>query len=162
MWTRSAFLKQFCESKKGRMFCSLRRKNLDLSWSYVFSTAIGFSCIIEMAARIEEIFVLRNLTWCKIKATMFLKCAAKNFKENDTKYERTKAAQKAVVFLVYNTPGLTCFAPCNWWLVRGTLLMESGLFRDFFGNFSMQGERYYFCVEGSTWGENAKVVSRVA
>ena len=34
-----------------------------------------------------------------------------------------------------------------WWLVGGTLLMESGLLRDFFGNFSTQGERYYFCVE---------------
>ena len=28
-----------------------------------------------------------------------------------------------------------------WWLVRGTLLMEFGLLRDFFGNFWMQGER---------------------
>ena len=37
----------------------------------------------------------------------------------------------------------------NWWLVRGTLLMESGLLRDFFGNFSTRGERYYFRVEGA-------------
>ena len=36
----------------------------------------------------------------------------------------------------------------HWWLVRGTLLMESGLLRDFFGNFSMRGERCYFCMEG--------------
>ena len=31
--------------------------------------------------------------------------------------------------------------------------MESGLFRDFFGNFSTRGERYYFCMEGSMQGE---------
>ena len=31
--------------------------------------------------------------------------------------------------------------------------MESGLFRDFFGNFSMQGERCYFHVEGSKCSE---------
>ena len=31
--------------------------------------------------------------------------------------------------------------------------METGLFRDFFGNFSTQGEKYYFCMEGSTRGE---------
>ena len=35
---------------------------------------------------------------------------------------------------------------------RGTLLMESALFRDFFGNFSTRGESYYFRVEGSTRG----------
>ena len=35
-----------------------------------------------------------------------------------------------------------------WWFVRGTLLMESGLLRDFLGNFSTRGERYYFHVEG--------------
>ena len=39
-----------------------------------------------------------------------------------------------------------------WWLVRGILLMEWGLLHDFFGNFSTWSERYYFCVEGSTWG----------
>ena len=27
---------------------------------------------------------------------------------------------------------------------RGTLLMETGLLHDYFGNFSMRGERYYF------------------
>ena len=37
----------------------------------------------------------------------------------------------------------------NWWLVRGTLLMEWGLLRDFFGNFSTWGERYYFRMEGT-------------
>ena len=31
---------------------------------------------------------------------------------------------------------------------RGTLLMETRLLHDYFGNFSMQGERHYF-----TWGE---------
>ena len=31
--------------------------------------------------------------------------------------------------------------------------MELRLFRDFFGNFSTRGERYYFRVEGSTQGE---------
>ena len=31
--------------------------------------------------------------------------------------------------------------------------MELGLFRDFFGNFSTRGERYYFHVEGSMRGE---------
>ena len=36
---------------------------------------------------------------------------------------------------------------------RGTLLMETGLLHDYFGNLSMRGERYYFCVEGSTQGE---------
>ena len=45
---------------------------------------------------------------------------------------------------------------CNyflcWWLVRGTLLMEWGLLPDFCGNFSTWGERYYFCMEGSTQG----------
>ena len=35
------------------------------------------------------------------------------------------------------------------WLVRGTLLMEWGLLRDFFGNLSTRGERYYFRVEGT-------------
>ena len=30
--------------------------------------------------------------------------------------------------------------------------MELGLLRDFYGNFSMRDERYYFCVEGSTCG----------
>ena len=30
--------------------------------------------------------------------------------------------------------------------------MESALFRDFFGNFSTQGEKYYFCVDGSMQG----------
>ena len=34
-----------------------------------------------------------------------------------------------------------------------TLLMETGLFHDYFGNFSMQGKRYYFRVEGSMRGE---------
>ena len=42
-----------------------------------------------------------------------------------------------------------------WYLVtrRGHLLMETGLLHDYFGNFSMWSERYYFLVEGSTWGE---------
>ena len=31
--------------------------------------------------------------------------------------------------------------------------MELGLFRDFFGNFSTRGERYYFRLEGSMRGE---------
>ena len=31
--------------------------------------------------------------------------------------------------------------------------MEMGLPHDYFGNFSTQGEGYYFCVEGSTQGE---------
>ena len=30
--------------------------------------------------------------------------------------------------------------------------MEWGLLRDFFGNFSMRGERYYFRVEGGMQG----------
>ena len=48
----------------------------------------------------------------------------------------------------------------NFWLMkhtsiillvtrRGTLLMESGLLHDYFGNFSTWGERYYFCMEGA-------------
>ena len=37
----------------------------------------------------------------------------------------------------------------NWWLVTGTLFMQLELLHDFFGNFSTQGERYYFHVEGS-------------
>ena len=36
---------------------------------------------------------------------------------------------------------------------RGILLMETGLLHDYFGNFSMQGENYYFCMEGSMQGE---------
>ena len=32
---------------------------------------------------------------------------------------------------------------------RGTTLMEKGLLRDYFGNFSMQGEKYYFGMKGS-------------
>ena len=36
---------------------------------------------------------------------------------------------------------------------KGTLLMESGLLHDYFGNFSTRGERYYFCMEGSMWDE---------
>ena len=31
--------------------------------------------------------------------------------------------------------------------------MEMGLIHDYFGNFSMRGERYYICMEGSTQGE---------
>ena len=31
--------------------------------------------------------------------------------------------------------------------------METGLLRNYFGHFSMQGERYYFHVEGSMWCE---------
>ena len=31
--------------------------------------------------------------------------------------------------------------------------MEMGLLHDYFGNFSTQGERYYFCMEGSMRGE---------
>ena len=31
--------------------------------------------------------------------------------------------------------------------------MELGLLHDFFGNFSMHGERYYFYDEGSMQGE---------
>ena len=31
--------------------------------------------------------------------------------------------------------------------------METGLPHDYFGNFSMQGERYYFNMEGSMRGE---------
>ena len=27
--------------------------------------------------------------------------------------------------------------------------MESALFRDFIGNFSTRGEKYYFCMEGT-------------
>ena len=37
--------------------------------------------------------------------------------------------------------------------VGDTLLMETGLLHDYFGNFSTQGERYYFYVEGSMRGE---------
>ena len=33
---------------------------------------------------------------------------------------------------------------------RGTLLMETGLFHDFFGNFSVRSVKYYFRAEGST------------
>ena len=47
----------------------------------------------------------------------------------------------------------------NWWLVRGTLLMELALFRDFFGNFSTRGEKYYFCMGEHTrcvWKEHRK------
>ena len=36
---------------------------------------------------------------------------------------------------------------------RVTSLMEMGLLPDFFGNFSMRGERYYFCMEESMQGE---------
>ena len=32
---------------------------------------------------------------------------------------------------------------------RGTLLMKTDLLHDIFANFSMRGERYFFCVEGS-------------
>ena len=48
----------------------------------------------------------------------------------------------------------------NWWLVRGTLLMELGLLHYSFGNFSTRGERYYFGWRGAcevricTRGEN--------
>ena len=28
--------------------------------------------------------------------------------------------------------------------------METGLLHDLFGNFSTRGEKYYFCMEGST------------
>ena len=51
-------------------------------------------------------------------------------------------------------------AVVHWWLVRGTLLMEWGLLHDFFGNFSMRGERYCFGWRGArevricTRGEN--------
>ena len=31
--------------------------------------------------------------------------------------------------------------------------METGLLRDYFGIFSMHGEKYYFCMEGSMQGE---------
>ena len=31
--------------------------------------------------------------------------------------------------------------------------MEKGLLHDYFGNFSMQGEKYYFHMKGSMWGE---------
>ena len=42
-----------------------------------------------------------------------------------------------------------------WWLV----LMETGLLHDYFGIFSMQGEKYFFRVEGSMWcGFNAHKV----
>ena len=40
-----------------------------------------------------------------------------------------------------------------FWCLVETLLMESGLFRDLFGNFSTQGERCYFCMEGSMRGQ---------
>ena len=43
----------------------------------------------------------------------------------------------------------------SWWLIRGILLMELGLLRDFFGSFSMWGERYYFHLEGSMQGGDA-------
>ena len=36
---------------------------------------------------------------------------------------------------------------------RVNLLIEIGLLHDYYGNFSMQGERYYFHMEGSTQGE---------
>ena len=36
---------------------------------------------------------------------------------------------------------------------RGTLLMETRLLHDYFGNFSTPGERYYFFMEGSMRGE---------
>ena len=37
---------------------------------------------------------------------------------------------------------------------KGILLMEWGLLRHYFENFSMQGKNYYFHMEGSTEGEN--------
>ena len=43
---------------------------------------------------------------------------------------------------------------------RGNLLMALGLLRPYFGNFSMWGEKYYFCVEGSTGGEMFAAVVR--
>ena len=36
---------------------------------------------------------------------------------------------------------------------RFTLLMETGLLHDYFGNFSMQGKKFYFHVEVSIPGE---------
>ena len=38
---------------------------------------------------------------------------------------------------------------------RGTLLIETGLLQDFFGNFSMRGEKYYFYVDKiePIWGD---------
>ena len=49
-------------------------------------------------------------------------------------------------------------ANIDWWLVRNTLLMELGMLRDFLGNFSMHGERYYFHMEGSMWvGCNVRI-----
>ena len=43
----------------------------------------------------------------------------------------------------------------NGYLVtrKSTLLMETDLFHDYFGNFSTQGERYYFHMDESMQGE---------
>ena len=37
--------------------------------------------------------------------------------------------------------------------IRDTLLMETGLLHDYFGNFSMRGEKDYFHVEENMKGE---------
>ena len=39
--------------------------------------------------------------------------------------------------------------------------MESGLLHDYFGNFSMQDERYYFHVEGSRRGEDEPTLGEI-
>ena len=36
---------------------------------------------------------------------------------------------------------------------RGTFMMETELLHDYFGNFSTQGERYYFHMKGNMQGE---------
>ena len=36
---------------------------------------------------------------------------------------------------------------------RGSFLKKTGLLHQFSGNFSMRGEKYYLCMEGSTRDE---------
>ena len=56
-----------------------------------------------------------------------------------------------------------CTLPVLDWLVtrRGTLLMETGLLHDYFENFSIQGKRYYFHVEGSMRSEIEPMTGKI-
>ena len=71
-----------------------------------------------------------------------------NVTSHSQSFSWRKICQNLIVFDTLNLLNIRIIC-LNLVTRRGTSLMETGLLHDYFGNFSMRSERYYFLVEGS-------------
>ena len=81
-------------------------------------------------------------TWISVILTMYF---CKGFVKFC--FNRHQETQKPLPWLTF------CYFKFFWATRRGALLVEMGLLYDYFGNFSMWSEKYYFCVaeEHARW-----------